>query len=185
MNITMTLLIALGLALDAFSVAVVGGVTTDRPRLRDAFRIAVFFGLFQAVMPLIGWQAGEYLTDFIAGVDHWIAFGLLCLSGFHMILESIKPASRAKSFNLANVRILFLLSIATSIDALAVGIGLAFVEITIIRVALVIGGVTFVLSLVGYYIGRKIGMVFGNKIRILGGVILIGIGLRILIEHLR
>jgi putative Mn2+ efflux pump MntP len=102
-----------------------------------------------------------------------------------MILESVKPASKAKSFNLANIRILFLLSIATSIDALAVGISMAFVEITIVRTALVIGAVTFVLSFVGYYIGRKIGMVFGNKIRILGGVILIGIGLRILIEHLR
>jgi putative Mn2+ efflux pump MntP len=185
MNTTMTLLIALGLALDAFSVAVVGGVTTGRTRLRDAFRMAVFFGLFQAVMPLIGWQAGGFLSDFITGVDHWIAFVLLCLIGSHMILESIKPASKAKSFNLTNIRILFLLSIATSIDALAVGISMAFVELTIVRTVLVIGGVTFVLSFVGYYIGRKIGMVFGNNIRILGGVILIGIGLRILIEHLR
>ena len=184
MNIAMTFLVALGLALDAFSVAVIGGVTANRPRLRDAFRIAAFFGLFQAVMPVVGWQAGGFLTDFITGVDHWIAFMLLCLIGLHMILESLKPASKAKSFNLANVRILLLLSVATSIDALAVGIGLAFVEITIIRTAVVIGGVTFVLSLIGYYIGRKIGMIFGNKIRILGGVILIGIGLRILLDHL-
>lgn len=185
MNISIAFLIALGLALDAFSVAIVGGVTTGRPRLRDAFKIAGFFGLFQGIMPWIGWEAGGLMADIITGVDHWIAFVLLCMIGLHMILESVKPGSRAKSLNLVNVRTLLLLSIATSIDALAVGVGLAFVETTIIRTAVIIGLVTFALSLVGYYIGNKIGRVGGDKVRILGGVILIGIGLRILIEHLR
>lgn len=181
----MTFLMALGLALDAFSVAVVGGVVVKKPRLRHAVMIALFFGAFQAVMPVIGWAAGSLLTDFITGVDHWIAFLLLCLIGFHMIYESLKPIYKRNSYNPLNIRILLLLSVATSIDALAAGISFAFMEIAIIRSALIIGIVTFALSFTGYYIGDRIGRSFGNKVRILGGIILIGIGLKILIEHLR
>jgi putative Mn2+ efflux pump MntP len=179
-----TFLVALGLALDAFSVALVGGVVIKDPRPRYALRMAFFFGLFQAVMPVIGWAAGGLLTDFIGGVDHWIAFALLCLIGIHMMYESFKPLSGQGSFDPISIRILLLLSLATSIDALAVGISLAFVEIAIIRAALIIGTVTFVLSFVGFYIGHRIGRLFGNKVRILGGIILIGIGVKILIDHL-
>jgi putative Mn2+ efflux pump MntP len=180
----MTFFLAVGLALDAFSVAVVSGVMVKKPRLRFALRIAFSFGLFQALMPVLGWAAGGLLSDFISGVDHWVAFLLLCLIGVHMIYESSRPVSSRNSFDPLNLKILFVLSVATSIDALAVGIGLAFIEIAILPTILIIGVVTFCLSLAGYYIGDRIGKLLGNRVRILGGIILIGIGLKILIEHL-
>ena len=184
MTIFVTLLIALGLALDAFSVAMVSGAMIRHPRLLHAIRIAFFFGLFQALMPVIGWANGGLFADLISGVDHWIAFILLCAIGIHMILESFKPVSQEQSARALGMRILLLLSIATSIDALAVGISLAFLNIAILRVALIIGAVTFVLSLGGYYLGNRIGRFVGNRVRILGGFILIGIGVKVLIEHL-
>lgn len=185
MNILVTFLVALGLSLDAFSAAVVCGFAKKKPQLRYAFRVAFSFGLFQAIMPVIGWKAGGLLTEYISGVDHWIAFLLLSLIGLHMIYESTKSTHEKISFEISNFRTLLLLSVATSIDALTVGVGLAFVEIAIIRTALIIGMVTFVLSFIGYYIGNRIGITLGDKVKIVGGVILIAIGLRILVQHLR
>ncbi len=184
MTALVTILIALGLALDAFSVAMVSGALIGHPRLRYAARMAFFFGLFQAFMPLIGWATGGLLTDFISGVDHWIAFALLLAIGIHMIFESFKPVSEKSSSRPPGIRLLLLLSVATSIDAPAVGISLAFLQIAIIRIAVIIGTVTFVLSFAGYYLGHKIGRLIGNRVKILGGLILIGIGVKVLIEHL-
>ena len=185
MNTLMTFLMAMGLALDAFSVAVTGGIVAGKPRLRHAFRIAFSFGFFQAFMPVIGWAAGSVLTEVISGVDHWIAFLLLSMIGLHMIYEAIRSGPGETSPSPLNIKILLLLSVATSIDALAAGIGLAFIEVAIVPTVIIIGVVTFFLSFMGYYIGDRIGRLLGNKVRILGGIILIGIGLKILIEHLR
>jgi putative Mn2+ efflux pump MntP len=178
------LLIAFGLSMDAFAVSVSNGIAIQRRRANHALRIGLFFGSFQALMPLIGWAAGLNLRDLISGVDHWIAFGLLTFIGCKMIYESKKMNGRGKEAKPLNLPTLLMLSVATSIDALAVGISFALLNISIIAPILVIGAVTFVLSFFGVLTGSKIGHFFEKKIEILGGLILIGIGIKILIEHL-
>jgi putative Mn2+ efflux pump MntP len=182
MNLSVTLLLALSLSLDAFAVAVTGGVVAGRQRLVRALHMAVLFGAFQAIMPVVGWATGNVLSDAIRSIDHWVAFALLVLIGSHMIYESVS-GQESTIFDPHNVRILLVLSLATSIDALATGISLAFMDAAIIPTAVIIGLVTFMLSFIGCFIGDRIGKLFGNKVRIIGGLILIGIGLRILIEH--
>lgn len=179
-----TLLIAFGLAMDSFAVSITSGLTMKNPRVRDAFKIAAFFGSFQAFMPVIGWLAGISILDLISGVDHWIALGLLGLIGCKMIYESARTKASRKELNPLNSYVLLLFSTATSIDALAVGISLAFLRIFIATPILIIGIVTFLLSFLGVYAGNRIGHFFEGKIEALGGLILIGIGLKILFEHL-
>jgi putative Mn2+ efflux pump MntP len=176
--------IAFGLAMDAFAVAISSGITLKDLRITNALKIALFFGSFQAVMPLLGWLAGLGARDFISGIDHWIAFGLLSLIGCKMIYESRKDHSREKDLNPLNTHVLVILSIATSIDALAIGVSFAFLNITIAAPILVIGLVTFTLSFFGVFVGSMSGHFFEHKIEIIGGLILIGIGIKILIEHL-
>jgi len=176
------LLIAVGLAMDAFAVSISSGVTIKRLRISYAFTIAALFGGFQAVMPGIGWLAGHGLKSLIAGVDHWIAFGLLTAVGCKMIYESPKMGSTGNGS--LDIVVLLVLSVATSIDALAVGLSLSMLGISVLVAAIVIGLVTFVLSFCGVYIGKRFGHVFENKIQIVGGLILIGIGTKILVEHL-
>ena len=183
-NILSILLISTGLAMDAFAVSITSGITIRRLRIRHALRIALFFGLFQSLMPIIGWLSGIALKDFIAGVDHWIAFGLLSIIGCKMIYESFKLEPTENKIDPLNIYVLFILSIATSIDALAVGLSLSFLEVAIVLPAIIIGIVTFLLSFLGVYIGNKVGHFFERKIEIIGGLILIGIGIKILIEHL-
>ncbi len=179
------LLIALGLSLDAFAVSVSNGMTIRHQRTNHALRMGIFFGFFQALMPLIGWSAGVGLKEWISGVDHWVAFGLLCLIGFKMIYESLrKEGKEGKTFSLS-LGMLLILSIATSIDALAVGISFALLDIAIVTPILVIGMVTFTLSFLGVLTGDKLGHFFEKKIEAIGGLILIGIGVKILIEHLK
>jgi len=184
MDLITILFIAFGLAMDAFAVSVTSGVTLKQERVNNALRIGLHFGAFQAFMPLIGWLAGLKLKDFIAGVDHWIAFGLLSLIGGKMIWESMKMGSGGKPANDLTPLVLLSLSVATSIDALAVGVSFAFLKVGIVVPILVIGLVTFVLSFLGVMVGNKIGHFFERKIETLGGLILIGIGIKILIEHL-
>jgi putative Mn2+ efflux pump MntP len=176
--------IAFGLAMDSFAVSITSGITIRYLRIGNALKIAIFFGSFQAVMPLIGWLAGLSLRDFISGVDHWIAFGLLSLVGCKMIYESFKVESSEKAMNPLNVYVLLMLSVATSIDALAVGVSFAFLKVSIVTPIIVIGIVTFVLSLLGVFVGDRFGRFFEKKIEIVGGLILIGIGIKILVEHL-
>jgi len=183
MDIT-TLLIAFGLAMDSFAVSITSGLRMKNPRVRNALKIAVFFGSFQAFMPVIGWLAGISILDLISGVDHWIAFGLLILIGCKMIYESSRIESSGKELNPLNGYVLLTLSVATSIDALAVGISLAFLRIPIVTPILIIGIVTFLLSFLGVYAGSRIGHFLERKIETLGGLILIGIGMKILVEHL-
>ena len=177
------ILIAIGLAMDSFSVSITRGFTNTKTILSiEALKTGFFFGLFQAVMPVIGWLAGLSVIDFISGFDHWIAFGLLSFIGLRMIYESISKESK-QLVNSSSLKVLLILSIATSIDALAVGLSLSFLETSIITPAIMIGMITFSLSFLGVFIGKKFGSYF-EKIGVLGGVILIVIAIRILVEHL-
>lgn len=187
MGLFSLLLVAVGLAMDAFSVAVTDGIIIQNLRFRNALKIGLYFGIFQAVMPCIGWALGIGFIQYIQGFDHWIAFILLALIGGNMIREALKgePEEEVKSSRdpLGN-KTLFFLAIATSIDALAVGVTFATVGQPILISALIIGLVSLILSVSGVYIGRKFGDLFGGKAEIIGGAVLIGIGLKILIEHL-
>lgn len=176
------LFIAIGLAMDSFSVSIARGFTSNMNHLIEALKTGFFFGLFQGVMPIVGWFAGLSVIEFISGFDHWIAFGLLCLIGIRMIYEATSKESE-KIVSSSNLKILLFLSLATSIDALAVGLSLSFLEASIITPAIVTGLVTFVLSFCGVFIGKKFGNYF-EKIGTFGGVILIVIAARILTEHL-
>lgn len=181
LNITF---IAFGLAMDAFAVSITSGLSIKNLKAKHALRIALFFGLFQAIMPLIGWVSGLSIIDLILNIDHWVAFILLSFIGCKMIYESTKIESDKIKTNPLNIHTLLLLSIATSIDALAVGVSFAFLQISIITPVIIIGLITFILSFVGVFIGDLKGHLFQGKIEILGGIILIGIGLKILLEHL-
>lgn len=181
--ITSTFL-AFGLAMDAFAVSISSGITIRNPRIENALKIAIFFGAFQAFMPVIGWLAGLGLRELISQVDHWIAFGLLCLIGGRMIYESTKPRTEKSGFNPLSLGVLLLLSVATSIDALVAGVSLAFLKVSILLPIILIGMVTFVLSFLGVFVGDRSGHLFQNKAEFVGGLVLIGIGTKTLIEHL-
>ncbi len=182
MDIT-TLLIATALAMDSFSVALANGLVTKTFTLSKALKIGVFFGFFQAIIPIIGWYAGVHVLDLISEIDHWVAFVLLALIGSRMIYESTKN-DNDKIVSSLTIKVLLMLSIATSIDALAVGLSIYVLEISIFSLVIATGIITFTLSCVGVYIGEKFGHILQNKVEPLGGVILIIIGLRILLEHL-
>ena len=178
-----TILIAVALAMDSFSVAIANGLATKKIKTANAIRIAAFFGFFQAIMPIIGWYAGEHILDLISQFDHWVAFILLAVIGSRMIYESIKKESNGIISSLS-IKVLLILSIATSIDALAVGLSISVLNISIIALAIITGVVTFFLSFCGVYLGGRFGCILRNKVEALGGIILIIIGLRILLEHL-
>lgn len=170
--------------MDAFVVSIVSGSAYKKLHVRHALRMALFFGAFQAFMPLIGSLAGLTLREHIADYDHWIAFGLLAAVGGKMIYESFKIKSVEDNPDPSNIFVLLVLSVATSIDALAVGITLSLIAGSIILAATLIGLITFALSYLGVYIGKRYGHFFESKMEALGGVILIGIGMKILVEHL-
>jgi putative Mn2+ efflux pump MntP len=186
MNMSMLSIVgmAFALALDAFAVSITGGVVIKERKVRHAVRIALFFGGFQAVMPLLGWLAGAGLKGWLGGFEHWLAFGLLTFIGCKMIYEAFKlePIERAR--NILAVSALLLLSIATSIDALAVGVTLSVLHEPIMLPAIIIGVITFAVSLIGVFIGDRCGHLFESKIEVVGGLVLIGIGVRILVEHI-
>jgi len=184
MDLFTIILLAVGLAMDAFSVSITRGLTLIKGNIKQAFIIALFFGSFQAFMPVFGWISGIKLAEFIQSVDHLVAFILLSLIGIKMIYESLKKREDEDICALFSLKELLILSIATSIDAFAVGVTFAFLNVSIIEPILIIGFVTFILSFLGFYVGKKVGHMFENKIEILGGLILIGIGLKILLEHL-
>jgi putative Mn2+ efflux pump MntP len=183
---TLTLLgIAIGLAMDAFAVAIGAGCQLCQVTWKQTLRLAWHFGLFQAFMPILGWLAGLTLVKYIEPVDHWIAFGLLAFIGGKMIYEALKHQDEevdrcdpTKGWRLV------MLSIATSIDALAVGLSLAVLGVSIWWPALVIGVVAGVLTVVGLELGCRFGSLLGRRMEVVGGLILIGIGLKILLEHL-
>lgn len=184
MPLLQILLIAVALALDAFAVSVAGGFAIRRVRHRHALTYGAWFGGFQALMPLLGWLGGITLTRYISRIDHWIAFALLTAIGGKMIYESFQIKEVEESKNPLSVRTLFLLAVATSIDALAVGLSFAVLKVTVFIPVLVIGLVTFVLSYVGVHLGARGSHFFERKIEVAGGLILIAIGIRILYTHL-
>ena len=189
-------LIAVSLAMDAFAVSITNGVTAGNFNKQKAVLTAAGFGLFQFIMPLAGWLLGTGAYDLIASFDHWIAFVLLGFIGGRMLFETIKEMrhpEQEQSNVILNGKMVVMQGIATSIDALAIGISFAalamgvefsFLTINIWSACLLIGAVAFVLSLIGGFLGRKIGGFFKNKAGIIGGIILILIGVKILLEHL-
>ncbi|RDB60134.1 hypothetical protein C1879_01100 [Paraeggerthella hongkongensis] len=182
------LLVGVGLSMDAFAVSVCKGLCMKRLNMRQALVIALFFGGFQALMPLIGWALGTQFEQFITPVDHWIAFGLLLIIGAKMLWDSFhgdddEQLSCAVDGRL-DLRELTMMAVATSIDALAVGITFAFLRVDIVASVVVIGVTTFALSLVGVAVGHRFGARYEKTATIAGGVVLILIGLKILLEHL-
>jgi putative Mn2+ efflux pump MntP len=180
-----TVLMALGLSADAFAVSLSSGLLIKHIKVNKALRIALFFGGFQALMPLVGWAAGLTFRDLLADFDHWIAFVLLGLIGGKMIYESLTDNDDERKFNPLDPYTLLVLAIATSLDAFAAGLGLSVIKTPIVLAVTIIGAITFSLSFVGVFIGHKFGNLFSKKIEVLGGIILIFIGSKILFEHLK
>lgn len=171
------------LSMDAFAVSITKGITLKKINLSIAIKIAFFFGLFQAIMPLIGWLFGMNFELYIRSIDHWIAVILLSFLGIKMILDAISDDTKNDTTTYLNNKELIVLSIATSIDALAIGVTFAFLNIDIVPVCISIGVITFLVCFIGVLIGKKIGSLFKNYAQIVGGVILVLIGLNILNEH--
>ena len=170
--------------MDAFAVSIAKGMTISHHRRKFALLLGGFFGGFQMLMPAIGWLVGLSFRDIIMGVDHWIAFGLLAFIGLKMIYDSLGKEKEQKDEQL-RLHSILILAVATSIDALMVGLSFAFLNTSsILEPIIVIGLITFILSVSGFFFGCGLGRVFGNKIKIVGGLILIAIGLRILLEHI-
>ena len=184
MDIVSIIFIAFGLAMDAFAVSISGGLAMKQLKIGKALKIAVFFGSFQAIMPVLGWLVGLNFRNLIASFDHWVVFGILSFIGGKMIYDAVKIESNKDKIDHTAMYVLLMLSVATSIDALAVGVSFAFLNISIITPIIIIGIITFFLSFLGVFIGHRLGHFFEKKIEIVGGLILIGIGIKILIEHL-
>lgn len=185
MDIYSIILIGLGLAMDAFSVSITEGIVLKKPRLFDVLKIALFFGGFQFMMPCIGYILGNAFSKYITAFDHIIAFVLLGFIGGKMIYEALTEKDEDSEIkNPLSVKTLGILAIATSIDALAVGVTFATINAPVLFASAVIGIVTYIISASGVYIGSKCGNLLGNKAEIAGGLVLIGIGVKILIEHL-
>ena len=182
MNIFELLLLAVGLAMDAFAVSVCKGLSVERLKPRHPITAGLYFGGFQALMPLIGWLLGSQFESLIKSVDHWIAFGLLAVIGANMIRESFGKAEELNSS--FSPKAMLPLAVATSIDALAVGVTFAFLEVSIVFAVSIIGAVTFVISAAGVRIGNVFGAKYKSRAELAGGVILIILGVKILIEHL-
>jgi len=176
--------LALALAMDAFAVALGTGAVLSRLTGRHLFRLGFHFGLFQALMPVIGWLAGLTIMQWVEAWDHWIAFSLLAIIGGRMIYEAFSDEEKNDERDPTKGLSLVLLSIATSIDALAVGFSLSVIGVSIWMPALVIGLVAGVLTIAGMLLGGRIGDRWGTRVEIFGGLVLIAIGIKILIEHL-
>ena len=186
MNPFSIVLLGFAMSTDAFAAAIGKGAAMKRPRLSQALRAGLIFGVIETITPVIGWLMGKGASRYVEAWDHWIAFGLLLALGLHMIWNGLKPESAevaddAKKYGFVG---LALAGLATSIDALAVGVGLAFVDTPIAVVALVIGLCTFSMVTLGVMLGRVLGAMVGKRAEIAGGVILIGVGAVILYEHL-
>ena len=186
MGLAEIFLIGVGLSMDAFAVSVCKGLGMKRVNYGHALVIALFFGGFQALMPTIGWLLGAQLQVFIAPIDHWIAFGLLALIGGKMLWDTFYGGEddAEESSPKLDIKELFMLAIATSIDALATGIMFALVQVDIVSTVTLIGCTTFVISFAGVVVGNKFGAKYETASSIVGGVVLILIGLKVLLEHL-
>jgi len=176
--------ISVGMAMDAFAVAVVTGMASSKVCLRRVFRLAFHFGLFQFLMPILGWLSGRTVATHIESYDHWIAFGLLSFVGGKMLWEAFHDDEDEREGDPTRGWMLVTLSVATSIDALAVGLSLAFLSVSIWVPSVSIGIITFFLTGLGMWLGRRFGDRIGKWAEIVGGIVLLIIGLRILFSHL-
>lgn len=183
MGIIPLILLGIGLSFDTFAVSISCGIMERDIRFWQAVRIALFFAFFQAIMPLLGWLIGISIREYIIQVDHWIAFTLLSLIGGKMILESFKK-DEDKDFNPKNLKIIILMSFATTIDAFIIGITFAFLDVNLPLAAFIIGSVTFIAAMLGMLFGKSIGNALGKKMEIVGGLILFSLGVKILLEHM-
>ena len=184
MNLSATLLLAFGMSMDAFAASMGKGATLHKPKFSEALRTGLIFGAIETLTPLIGWGLGMLASQFVLEWNHWIAFILLTFLGGRMVIEGIRndigddePVQRHGFWLLVTT------AIATSLDAMAVGVGLAFLQVNIIATALAIGCATLIMSTLGMMVGRFIGPLLGKRAEILGGIVLIGIGAQILWAH--
>lgn len=177
------LLIAIGLAMDAFAVSLCKGLSMKKMSWKKAFIVGLYFGVFQGLMPVIGYFLGATFESLVTKIDHWIAFGLLSVIGINMLKEAFSNDSENCNDNV-DFKTMVVLAIATSIDALAIGITFAFLQTNIMLASLVIGIVTFIISILGVKIGNKFGDKYERKAELVGGLILILMGIKILLEHL-
>ena len=183
MSLSAIVLIAIALSMDALAVAIAFGITIGTVRTRHAVIVGAWFGIFQAIMPALGWFAGTEIQNLIAGFDHWIAFALLVFVGGHMLHESFQPESQM-GIDPLDVRLMFVLAVATSIDALGAGLSFALLKTPILLPALLIGTTTFTISFCGVWVGKRAGKLAESRVKLIGGLILVGIGIKILTSHL-
>ena len=176
--------LAVGLSMDAFAVSVTNGICVTNIKKRQACIVAGFFGFFQGLMPLLGYLAGKMFADYVSDFANWIAFVLLAIIGFKMIYEAMSHKEEEEACKLLSIKELFVQSIATSIDALAVGVGFSFLKVNIWSSVAFIAGITFVISFIGVIIGKGAGKLLKEKAEIAGGIVLIVIGFKILIQGL-
>ena len=185
MNLSATLLLAFGMSMDAFAASIGKGATLHKPRFTEALRTGLIFGVIEAITPLVGWTLGQVATHFVMEWNHWVAFVLLVFLGARMIIEGVRGCGED---DMAPLRrhsfwLLVTTAFATSLDAMAVGVGLAFLQVNILYTALAIGSATLIMSTLGMMLGRFIGPLLGKRAEILGGLVLIGIGCQILWSH--
>ena len=183
MSLFEIIVISIGLAMDAFAVSVCKGLSMKKFNIKNAIIISLYFGTFQALMPVIGYFLGTTFCEFVKSIDHWLAFILLLVIGIDMIKSSFDDELEKRN-DKTDIKTMLVLAIATSIDALACGITFAFLKVNLIFAITLIGVITFILSIIGVYLGNKFGDKFQNKAELAGWIILILIGLKILLEHL-
>ncbi|MDF9867292.1 putative Mn2+ efflux pump MntP [Bacilli bacterium PM5-3] len=181
MSVIGLIILSIGLAMDAFAVSITQGIHLKNNFMKRALIISGIFGIFQALMPLLGYLFGIQFKNIINDYDHWVAFTLLAIIGLKMIYESFKSD---EDIEIIDITRLLILGLATSIDALAIGVSFAFLNVNIISACIYIGVITFILSIIGIKIGASVGDKYKNKSELLGGIILIFIGIKILVEHL-
>ena len=184
MSLPELFVLAVALSMDAFAVAITIGLSLPKATVKSSVIAGLYFGFFQAAMPLIGYLVASIFADKIVAFDHWIAFGLLCFLGGKMIYGSLKKDGKSETGDSLGPSKMLPLAIATSIDALAVGVSLAFLKSAIVPAVIIIGCVTFALSIVAIKIGNVFGVRFKSKAELAGGIILVLIGVKILLEHL-
>jgi len=183
MTVLEVLLIALGLSMDCFAVSVTFG-TTRKMQWKDLLRMSLFFGIFQGMMTFSGWLLGDTLKQFIESVDHWIAFSILSFIGIRMITESFKHEKDKKQTDIRDIKVLLSLSVATSIDALMTGVSFGFIHVDILTTIILITVVSFLVTIIGGKLGEKSAIIPAKKAELIGGLVLILIGTKILLEHL-
>ncbi|HOC36839.1 MAG: manganese efflux pump [Bacteroidales bacterium] len=183
MSVFTLILLALGLSFDTLAVSISSGIARKQIVFFEAFRLAAVLGFFQAAMPILGWLGGISIKKYIEPVDHWVALALLVIIGVKMIIESFKDDG-VKTFNPLEPRVMVGMALATSIDALAVGVSFAITQVNLILAFFVFGSITFLVAMLGMLFGKKIGNHIGHRMEIIGGLILIGIGVKIVLEHL-